>query len=303
MVHGETSEDTGTVETMPATPESEKMESGRLNSLALRGYNRQNISDPVMDQEQDVENNDDFPGHLMKRHRSFPTVFLYDNTVSQPDFSFILQALGDRSADIFDERKHPFKHKLSRKTHMSRDPELHVIYRFVCDLFSAEHLTAECAIVTLIYLERIKHYIKAFDVCPTNWKRLLLAAAIVAYELWDKQAVWSVPFCQLVNNIITFDDMIEIEMHFLNYIHFDTDVSASLYAKYYFDLRYLVHENNPLVLVKSFCKEIIQSTEAISRGYQKKDLSRASIKRSLSADNVIGMQHIKAMLTKENEGL
>lgn len=53
----------------------------------------------------------------------------------------------------------------------------------------------------------------------------------------------------------------EIEKHFLVYMKFDTDVSASLYAKYYFDLRYLAHENNPLILAKNLCKERARSTE------------------------------------------
>ncbi|KAK1342792.1 hypothetical protein QTO34_015559 [Cnephaeus nilssonii] len=313
-VHEEAAKDTGAVETVPATPKSEKLKSERLNSLALRGYHRRNISAPVIPQgkkqrmpsalwQQDEENDDEFPGRLTKRCKSCPTVFLYDDTVSQPDFSIIIQAVGNRSSDIFDESKHPFRHEVTGKAHLWHDPELKVVYRFVRALFSAEHLTAECAIVTLIYLERVKHYVTTMDLCPTNWKRVLLGAAIVAYELWDKQALWDAPYCQLINNIITVEDMNEIEMHFLSYIKFDTDVPASLYAKYYFDLRYLVHENNPLVLVKSLCKERSQSTEVISRCYQEKDLRRTSIKRSLSADNVIGRQRTKAMLSKENEGL
>nr|KAF6347998.1 hypothetical protein mMyoMyo1_002360 [Myotis myotis] len=232
----------------------------------------------------------------------------------QPNFSTIIQAVsmaiynnikyrvGNKTTAIFDERKHPFRHEVITKDHFLHDPDLKIVYRFVCALFSAEHLTAECAIVTLIYLERVRQYV-TIDVCPTNWKRMLLGAATVAYELWDKQALWDVPYCQLINNIITVEDMNEIEMHFLSYIDYDTTVPASLYAKYYFDLRYLIHENNPLALVKNLCKERAQSTEAIARGVQKKDLGRAAIERSLSADNVIGMQCTKAMLSKENEGL
>nr|KAF6297600.1 hypothetical protein mPipKuh1_009685 [Pipistrellus kuhlii] len=98
------------------------------------------------------------------------------------------------------------EHELITQADMLKDPEQHVVYRFVCSLFSAEHLTAECAIVALIYVERIMRY-AVIDLCPTNWKRLLLGAAIVAYELWDKQALWDVPYCRLINNIITAEDM------------------------------------------------------------------------------------------------
>uniref|UniRef100_G1Q863 Cyclin N-terminal domain-containing protein n=1 Tax=Myotis lucifugus TaxID=59463 RepID=G1Q863_MYOLU len=240
------------------------------------------------------------PGRLTKRSGSCPTVFLYDDTVSQPNFSTIIQAMtiaiynnikyrvGNKSCNIFDERKHPFRHEIITTDHFLRDPELKIVYRFVCTLFRAEHLTAECAIVTLIYLERVMRY-ATIDLCPTNWKRMLLGAATVAYELWDKQALWDVPYCQLINNIITVEDMNEIEMQFLNYIQFDTDIPASLFAKYYFDLRYVSHRNNLLHL----CKERAQNPEAISRGGQEKDLCKAAIERSFSADNVIGMQRTK----------
>uniref|UniRef100_L7N1N0 Cyclin N-terminal domain-containing protein n=1 Tax=Myotis lucifugus TaxID=59463 RepID=L7N1N0_MYOLU len=334
-VHEEAAEDTETVETVPATQKSK-----RLNSLALKGYHRKNISAPAMAQafclscfpadlpqcfvqstlilkykfkqvrqkRKGSHLRNEFPGRLTKRSGSCPTVFLYDDTVSQPNFSTIIQAVsmaiynnikyrvGNKTTAIFDEKKHPFRHEVITKNHFRHDPELKSVYKFVCTLFRAEHLTAKCAIVTLIYLERVRQHV-TIDVCPINWKRMLLGAATVAYELWDKQALWDVPYCQLINNIITVEDMNEIEMHFLSYIDYDTTVPASLYAKYYFDLRYLAHENNPLALVKNLCKERAQSTEAISRGSQKKDLGRAAIERSLSADNVIGIQHTKAILS------
>lgn len=49
-VHEEVAKDTGAVETVPATPKSEKLKSERLNSLALMGYHRKNISAPVIPQ-------------------------------------------------------------------------------------------------------------------------------------------------------------------------------------------------------------------------------------------------------------
>ncbi|XP_036169944.1 cyclin-Y-like protein 1 [Myotis myotis] len=220
--HEAAARDTGAVETVPAAPKSES------TCGALKRHHLKNSSAPVTPQEQDKrKNNDECPGRLTKGYGSCPTVFPSDDTIRQPDFKTIIQScvaelldskirgkrvvggdlkVGRKSIDIFNERKHPFRHEILTTDHFLHDPELKSVYRFVCALFSAEHLTAECAIVTLIFMERLLDYAH-IDMNPTNWRRILLGSALLAYEYWDKQTVWGMDYCQLINNIITVDDM------------------------------------------------------------------------------------------------
>ncbi|XP_023392079.1 cyclin-Y-like protein 1 isoform X2 [Pteropus alecto] len=217
------------------------------------------------------------PGQLTKKYSSCSTIFLDDSTVSQPNLRTTIKCVtlaiyyhiknrdANRSLDIFDERSHPLTREKVPEEYFKHDPEHKFIYRFVRTLFSAAQLTAECAIVTLV---------------------------------WDDQAVWNVDYCQILKDI-TVEDMNEMERHFLELLQFNINVPASVYAKYYFDLRSLADDNHLNFLFAPLSKERAQNLEAISRLCEDKykDLCRAAMRRSFSADNFIGIQRSNAILS------
>ncbi|KAL3969653.1 hypothetical protein ACER0C_027450 [Sarotherodon galilaeus] len=239
------------------------------------------------------------PGPLSKKYSSCSTIFIDDSTVSQPNLKSTIKCVtlaiyyhiknrdSDRSLDIFDEKLHPLSREPVPDDYAYVDPEHKLIYRFVRTLFSAAQLTAECAIVTLVYLERLLTYAE-LDICPANWKRIVLGAILLASKVWDDQAVWNVDYCQILKDI-TVEDMNEMERHFLELLQFNINVPASVYAKYYFDLRQLADDNNLSFPLEPLNNQRAQKLEAISRLCEDKykDLSRAAMRRSLSADNLI----------------
>uniref|UniRef100_A0A663DYG7 Cyclin Y like 1 n=2 Tax=Accipitrinae TaxID=8955 RepID=A0A663DYG7_AQUCH len=241
------------------------------------------------------------PGQLTKKYSSCSTIFIDDSTVSQPNLrstiKFLLCRDSDRSLDIFDEKSHPLTREEVPDDYYKHDPDHKHIYRFVRTLFSAAQLTAECAIVTLVYLERLLTYAE-IDICPSNWKRIVLGAILLASKVWDDQAVWNVDYCQILKDI-TVEDMNEMERHFLELLQFNINVPASVYAKYYFDLRSLADDNNLSFLLEPLSKERAQKLEAISRLCEDKykDLSKAAMRRSFSADNLVGIRRSNAILS------
>uniref|UniRef100_A0A8C5R3J7 Cyclin Y like 1 n=1 Tax=Leptobrachium leishanense TaxID=445787 RepID=A0A8C5R3J7_9ANUR len=250
------------------------------------------------------------PGQLTKKYSSCSTIFLDDSTVSQPNlrsfcFDFFVFYVNvslfcrdsDRSLDIFDEKLHPLTREEVTDEYCKHDPEHKHIYRFVRTLFSAAQLTAECAIVTLVYLERLLTYAE-IDICPSNWKRIVLGAILLSSKVWDDQAVWNVDYCQILKDI-TVEDMNEMERHFLELLQFNINVPASVYAKYYFDLRSLADDNNLNFLLEPLSKERAQKLEAISRLCEDKykDLSKVAMRRSISADNLVGIRRSNAIIS------
>ncbi|UJR09939.1 hypothetical protein I4U23_014161 [Adineta vaga] len=205
---------------------------------------------------------------LQKHSNSCSTIYVDDSTVSQPNWkamikcvsiaihSHILHRKSNKTMSIFDEKLHPLTKDRIPDDYDQQIPEQKAIYRFMRILFTAAQLTAECAIVTLVYLERVLSY-GELDLCPSNWKRLVLGAIMLASKVWDDQAVWNVDFCQILKDI-TVSEMNELEREYVQLLQFNVNVGSSIYAKYYFDLRQLAKENKI-----SFPDELLTKEKAI----------------------------------------
>ncbi|TDG44756.1 hypothetical protein AWZ03_008812 [Drosophila navojoa] len=238
-------------------------------------------------------------GGGLKKSSSCSTIYLDDSTVSQPNLKNTVKCVSlaiyyhiknrqsDRRLDIFDEKLHPLTHDHVPDNYDTLNPEHRQIYKFVRTLFNAAQLTAECAIITLVYLERLLTYAE-LDVGPCNWKRMVLGAILLASKVWDDQAVWNVDYCQILKDI-TVEDMNELERQFLELLQFNINVPSSVYAKYYFDLRTLAEANELNFPTEPLSKERAQKLEAMSRVMQDKVTAEAlknGIKKWSSMDNV-----------------
>ncbi|GIY21281.1 cyclin-Y-like protein 1-B [Caerostris extrusa] len=233
----------------------------------------------------------------LKKSSSCSTIFLDDSTVSQPNLKNTIKCVtlaiyyhirnrtSNRTLDIFDEKIHPFV-----SDHRS-------IYRFVRTLFNAAQLTAECAIITLVYLERLLTYAE-IDIVPSTWKRIVLGAILLSSKVWDDQAVWNVDYCQILKDI-SVEDMNELERQFLEMLQFNINVPASVYAKYYFDLRSLADQNDVLFPTEPLSKERAQKLEAMSLAMCGTliDLHRNGIRKWYSLDNLTVLRKSAAILS------
>ncbi|ETN77271.1 cyclin domain protein [Necator americanus] len=138
-----------------------------------------------------------FPGVLPKSLRkssSCSTIYMDDSTISQPNLKNTIKCISlaiyyhianrknrshERLMEIFEERLHPITREALPPELMTKDPDHRQIYRFVRTLFHSAQLTAECAIITLVYIERLLNYAE-MDLCPSNWRRVVLGAIMLA---------------------------------------------------------------------------------------------------------------------------
>eukprot|EP00948_MAST-09A_sp_MAST-9A-sp1_P001846 g1846.t1 len=74
---------------------------------------------------------------------------------------------------------------------------------------------------------------------PVNWQSLVFIAMVLASKVWDDLSMWNVDFSQ-VQPSFTLKRVNQLEVAFLTILDFNVRVTASQYAKYYFQLRALL---------------------------------------------------------------
>eukprot|EP00116_Pleurobrachia_bachei_P004264 sb/3464526/ len=249
---------------------------------------------------------------MLKKSNSCSTIFIDDNTVSQPNLRATLKCVSvaiyyhikkrdqdTEFVDILDEKRHPLSKQPVPTDYAKIEPTHNYIYRFIKNLFISAQLTAECAIISLIYIERL---LTCADIClqPSNWKRIVLGAILLASKVWDDQAVWNVDYCQIMKDL-QVEDVNELERQFLELIQFNINVQQAAYAKYYFDLRSAAEQHGLQLPVDTLDIKRAKKLEAYSQNEEfdkLADMAEAGPVKAMSLENLM-----KCIYERENEGL
>ncbi|XP_017733806.1 PREDICTED: putative cyclin-Y-like protein 3 [Rhinopithecus bieti] len=165
------------------------------------------------------------PWHLDRKYSSCSTILLDNSTVSKPDLRHTLESVTlaiyynikhrytNRSLAIFDEPIHPLSQGNSPGKSFEDDPKRNCIFRYFCTLFQVTKLTAPRAIVALVYIERLLTSAN-IDLCPTNWKKIVRGAMLLASKVWRNRGLWSVDDSQNPQDVAV-ENMSKMEKCFL----------------------------------------------------------------------------------------
>ncbi|KAF8942193.1 hypothetical protein BGZ47_006745 [Haplosporangium gracile] len=105
--------------------------------------------------------------------------------------------------------------------------------RFIFDC--GQNLSAENAIITLIYVERMTE-LGNLSFHAINWRRLLLGALILSIKVWEDLAVFNSDVCAIFEGL-SVKDVNALERFSMAKLQYNVSVKRSVYAAYYFRLR------------------------------------------------------------------
>jgi len=216
---------------------------------------------------------------------STSTLFVSD-TISQPDCEEITKCAGELLLThiekgckiddkiyytVFNEEVFP----LTNGVYDTREiPTAESVNKFLQTIVSYQKLDMECVIMSLVYVQRLLEITK-ITIDSTNWRRIILAALIVASKIWEDFAVWNQDFLSIFDNVVPVRDLNQVELQFLNLVQYNLAINASTFAKYYFELRTLSKKED-LLPTKPLNKESAERLENRSQVDKRQWLKRTS---------------------------
>lgn len=108
-------------------------------------------------------------------------------------------------------------------------PNVHEIYTFIATLFNKAHLSSECSIVCLIYVERLMEKGKV-PLTAQTWRPCLLCGLLLASKVWQDYASWNIEFSYVYPQF-PLPSINKLERLFIQHIQWDLYISQSEYAK------------------------------------------------------------------------
>jgi hypothetical protein len=192
------------------------------------------------------------PAHLRPQKFNSTSSLYIDSTISKPKNAelmhcmavYVSKTIRDFSEatpldnqhkevySIFDEAAHPIT---SKNANTKDVPSVDTVEKYIKGIFKVGQLAPESLIMAMAYLERVSR-VNNYRLFPYNWRRIVLAALILASKVWEDQAVWNIDFIELFP-LTTPSDLGQMEKKILSLLAFDVSLKASEYAKFYFDIR------------------------------------------------------------------
>ncbi|CAI2378536.1 unnamed protein product [Moneuplotes crassus] len=211
------------------------------------------------------------------------------STISKPDVESIIQAVAtiihsqmiedqtagneideDSELFFFSEEKYikekPESFDEKRLELLRETPKVENINEFMKALYDCAQFSPECCIICLVYINRLIAFTN-LPLQPTNWRPLILCSLLVAQKVWDDRYLSNDDFAYIYPFFVT-KEINKLEQKFLELIQYNVTVKASLYAKYYFELRSLFKDSSGGFPLKELDDKDKQRLELRSEKYQ-----------------------------------
>ena len=149
-------------------------------------------------------------------------------------------------------------------------PSVEEVWQFVKRLTRRAHFPAHVIVLALIYIGRLQ-VSTLWPLLPTTWRATVLIAVLISQKTWDDVSIGNADFpriwkaaCNGPQDLVdsmTVSTVNQLELVMLTAIEFNLAVTASAYARFYFELHVLVTSGNPHRTVQPLTPEQAEKLE------------------------------------------
>ena len=115
-------------------------------------------------------------------------------------------------------------------------PDAQTIYEFVENIWHKARLTPQSLVICLVYVDRLEARSDGVFLHARSWRPVVFASLLLASKVWHDISYWNSDFstiCPMFN----LQNINRMERAILQLLQYNTIVSSSMYASYYFALR------------------------------------------------------------------
>ena len=121
-------------------------------------------------------------------------------------------------------------------------PDARTVATFIENIRQKARLTPQTLVITLIYVDRLEARSEGVLLHARSWRPVVFASLLLASKVWHDISYWNSDFSSICP-MFTVRNINRMERSILQLLEYNTIISASQYAQYYFSLRHEVRQH------------------------------------------------------------
>lgn len=115
-------------------------------------------------------------------------------------------------------------------------PAMSTVKEFIENIWHRARLTPQSLVICLVYIDRLEARSEGAILHARSWRPIIFSSLLLASKVWHDVSYWNSDFSTICP-MFTTRNINQMERAYLQLLQYNTIISASQYASYYFSLR------------------------------------------------------------------
>jgi hypothetical protein len=115
-------------------------------------------------------------------------------------------------------------------------PSMRTVNDFIENIWHRARLTPQSLVICLVYVDRLEARSEGAILHARSWRPIIFTSLLLASKVWHDVSYWNSDFSTICP-MFTTRNINQMERAYLQLLQYNTIISASQYASYYFSLR------------------------------------------------------------------